>query len=314
MNYWWVSQNKTFQQEIGGGYMWSPKTNSKGGAVQSYINMTKLTVGDVVLSFYKQKIQHIGYVTYNARTSPKPEEFGTSGAGWSDTGWIVPVDWKPLTNPFRPKDYMDILSPLLSKKHAPIRPNGAGNLAYLFSIEPPLAEKIFSISGFNADEINSFPAIDFARPEILEKQEEGLVQAILNDTSISATEKKAVVNARRGQGRFKSNLEQVESKCRLTGVSDRRFLIASHIKAWSECNTNAERLDGYNGLLMSPSADRLFDRGFISFDDNGDVLISSRIEVGLLLELGMKELTNVGHFREKQRQYLKFHRTVIFKK
>ena len=63
MNYWWVSQNQTHKQEIGGGYMWSPKADKNGKPVQSYTNMTKVSVGDLVFAFYQSKIQSIGMHT-----------------------------------------------------------------------------------------------------------------------------------------------------------------------------------------------------------------------------------------------------------
>ena len=79
MNYWWVSQNQTHKQEIGGNYMWSPKANKNGKSVQSYTNMTKVSVGDLVFAFYQSKVQSIGIVMHPALTSPKPKDFGSSG-------------------------------------------------------------------------------------------------------------------------------------------------------------------------------------------------------------------------------------------
>ena len=136
---------------------------------------------------------------------------------------------------------------------------------------------------------------------------------IINDTEIDETEKDALVKSRRGQGKFKSNLKEIESSCRLTGVDDTRFLIASHIKAWSECSTNAERLDGYNGLLLSPNADKLFDKGFISFYDDGSLLVSSQMDSNILTKLRIALGINVGSFTEQQKQYLAHHRANTFK-
>jgi len=90
-------------------------------------------------------------------------------------------------------------------------------------------------------------------------------------TSIAETEKKQLINARKGQGKYRRNVEAVERGCRLTGVADRTFLVASHIKPWPK-SSNAERLNGNNDLLLSLHADRLFDRGWISFQDNGDIV------------------------------------------
>ena len=86
-----------------------------------------------------------------------------------------------------------------------------------------------------------------------------------------------------------------------------------HWKAWSECATNEERLDGYNGLLLSPNADKLFDKGFISFTDKGDLLVSSQVEQSLLESLGIEPQKNVGDFVQEQKHYLKYHRENVFK-
>ena len=72
--------------------------------------------------------------------------------------------------------------------------------------------------------------------------------------------------------------------------------------------------DGENGLLLTPDADHLFDRGFVSFDDNGDVLWSPVVHVPSLLRMGLDpaSIKNVGRFSEGQRSYLAFHRDSVF--
>ena len=66
---------------------------------------------------------------------------------------------------------------------------------------------------------------------------------------------------------------RIERACRITGVTREEHLRASHCKPWRD-SSNEERLDGENGLLLTPNADHLFDRGFIGFEDNGDVRVS----------------------------------------
>ncbi len=75
--------------------------------------------------------------------------------------------------------------------------------------------------------------------------------------SISTTQKQQLIMARVGQGDFRINVQKIESKCRITGLTDKRLLIASHIKPW-KVSSNEERLDGHNGLLLSPYIDKLF--------------------------------------------------------
>jgi hypothetical protein len=100
-------------------------------------------------------------------------------------------------------------------------------------------------------------------------------------TDIVATEKEQLVKARRGQGIFKANVRLNETRYRVTGVSHVRHLIASHIKPWREC-TDHEKLDGCNGLLLAPHVDHLFDRGYISFEDDGRLLVSPRLNPEVL--------------------------------
>ena len=89
--------------------MWSPKADKNGKPVQSYTNMTKVSVGDLVFAFYQSKIQSIGTVLHPAVTSPKPEEFGSSGDYWSNSGWMVAVSWTALPNPMSPKEHIETL-------------------------------------------------------------------------------------------------------------------------------------------------------------------------------------------------------------
>lgn len=133
-----------------------------------------------------------------------------------------------------------------------------------------------------------------------------------NSATVSQTEKEQLVKSRIGQGQFRQNVQQLESSCRVSGVDDARFLIASHIKPWRACN-NLERLDGANGLFLSPNIDLLFDRGHISFEDDGTLLIASIIDKETLQSLGVPcDTMNCGQFSPKQRRYLAYHRQHIF--
>ena len=131
-------------------------------------------------------------------------------------------------------------------------------------------------------------------------------------TDIGDTQKKQLVQARRGQGIFKANVRLNESACRMTGITDPALLIASHIKPWSK-SSDFEKLDGCNGLLLSPHVDRLFDRGLISFDDDGTVLRSNLVASHVWDAWGLKEIATVGSFSFKQCGYLAYHREHLFK-
>ena len=94
--------------------------------------------------------------------------------------------------------------------------------------------------------------------------------------------------------------------CAVRKCALRDFLRASHIKPWKH-STQKERLDPANGLLLSANIDILFDKGFVSFNDSGLMLISSRLSKTEKRALGLS-----GRLRrkpdEQQRLYLAQHR------
>ena len=112
---------------------------------------------------------------------------------------------------------------------------------------------------------------------------------------------------------FRQKLTSFENHCRITGVTYQPHLFASHIKPWRE-STNEERLDGENGLLLTPSIDHLFDRGFISFEDNGELMISDVAHKESVQRMGVdtEHVVRVGKFSEGQQFFLAHHRSAVF--
>lgn len=125
-----------------------------------------------------------------------------------------------------------------------------------------------------------------------------------------------LTEVRTKQELFKRRLINVEKQCRLTRVMDLRFLRASHIKPWSSCVTGDERTDGNNGLLLTPQADLLFDRGWITFENEGALCVASELpsDVKRRLGLNLKAGRSCGAFTADQQRYLEFHRNKVFAK
>lgn len=209
--------------------------------------MTKVTSGDIVFSFCDTYIKAIGVVQGNCESKKKPQEFGVTGDYWSEDGWFVPVKFKEIerTQQIRPKDHIERLRPLLAFEYAPlIKESGNGKQAvYLTKVTPDLAQVLCGLSNINLDVIQEA----LFNPEAKAEKEETLIK---EDPTLSETTKKSLINARRGQGKFKSNVTEISHKCFFTGLSDIKFLRASH-KPWAESD-NKERLDGNNGLLLVP--------------------------------------------------------------
>lgn len=143
MKFWWVNQNRTWKQEIGGEYMWSPKKSSNNKNLIYYDNMKLVKNGDIVFSYYKQEIGSIGVVTREAYDAIKPSEFGSDGDDWAKEGWMVDVKYKELSFPIRPKNFFDELKPTLPSKHSPLNYDGTGYQGYLFNISGEMAAVLF---------------------------------------------------------------------------------------------------------------------------------------------------------------------------
>ncbi|WP_417535604.1 HNH endonuclease [Methylophaga sp.] len=316
MAYWWVNQNQTYEQEVKGGYMWSPKKNRNGAKNQFYDNMTLVQPGDLVFSFRKQKISDIGVIQATGHSSVKPTEFGSIGENWSNEGWLVRVNWFQLTGPITPKRHIDQLLPTLPTKYSPLSVKGDG-LQSVYLAAVPEAMSSVLISKMNLNDQNLIAKADkliFGDTEVQDELEDQIQLEIEQNTEIDRTVIQALVKARKGQGRYRRNLELIETGCRLTGVEDKRLLRASHIKPWRCCENNHERLDGNNGLLLTPNADLLFDQGYISFQDDGRLLVSAQIHFDDLnaMNIDIGKPINAGPFNEHQKAYLKFHRENIF--
>ncbi|WP_341223963.1 HNH endonuclease [Loktanella salsilacus] len=314
MNYWWVNHKQTARQEIAGGYLWSPKRERNGNRSRYYDFMREARPDDVVVSFANAQIGHFGIVTGFPLSAPKPEEFGKTGAYWSDDGWLVPVSWSVVATPFRPKDNIENLRALLPVRYAPIQQDGNGNQkAYLTKIDGALFEQLRILGQFHPSLVNVDVGI-VVDSQFIHRIEDNIQLQIVSDQSLSDTEKSSIIKARRGQGIFRGNVELLEQSCRVTGLTDRRLLIASHIKPWRSCETASERLDGSNGLLLAPHIDRLFDVGLISFEKSGKVLVSDTLTEHSVEALSLNSAieAGVGPFSDAQDAYLRHHRSEIF--
>lgn len=317
MRFWWVNQNQTFRHEFRGGYLWSPKKNKNGRLNPFYEFMKEVSPGDIIFSFADTKIPAIGVALSNAYEAPKPLEFGQVGAYWDQIGWRVDVRFVGLRSQIRPVEHIARLRLYLPPTYSPLQPNGNGLQAvYLTRVSELLAGQLIDLIGTEARQIlQTWAVSDMGEEHSLSGQAEWEEHQLheLRTSAASETEKSALVLARRGQGLFRARVAMVERKCRVTGVSTPEYLRASHTKPWRDAS-NEERLDGENGFLLTPDVDHLFDRGFITFENTGRVLVSPVADVRVIEKLGIDEsmLRNVGSFSEGQRRYLDFHRESIF--
>lgn len=317
MNFWWVNQKQTYRHEVPGGYLWSPKLDQAGNRNHSYDLMRQVRPGDIVFSYANSLLKAVGVAQSYCYEYPKPDEFGQVGDYWSRVGWRVDISFREFVQPVRTIDHINSLRLLLPDKYSPIQPEtGRGNQAYLFHISRAFAAALAHLVDRSVlDLVNGNYAMD-ASPdrsaENLHEWEDRVEESIIKDPGLPETEKSTLVMARRGQGLFRERLLLIESRCRITLVNNSKHLIASHTKPWRDCS-NEERLDPENGLMLTPTVDHLFDKGFIGFEDSGELIVSSVADKISLARMNIPvgQTHGVGSFTQGQREYLDWHRENI---
>jgi len=129
-----------------------------------------------------------------------------------------------------------------------------------------------------------------------------------------STEAERWVLQRVGQDLFRNALlDYWQGRCCVTGLAVPELLRASHIKPWAQCESDEERLDVFNGLLLAPHLDALFDGGWMTVQPDGNVLFAKRIPASALQQLGVQQDLKVQGLTTTHQSYLGFHRDSVFK-
>lgn len=313
VRYWWVNHKRTHLEEIAGEFLWSPLKKPNGGDTESPNNMTRVMPGDVVFAYSlgDSALRAVGVALSRAREATNPLEFGKARRQTgAQRGWHVTVRYAELPEPLHPKRHVAELARFLPERNSPLRVSGAGNPSvYLAAVPYGLSAALRRLIGAGLDtlieEITQRAGSDF--------QDDVAEEVILQRTDLAPQTKLDLIKARRGKGRYRDNLQAVEAACRLTGLLDRRHLRAVHIKPWRR-SSDAEKLDGHNGLLLSPHLEHLFSRGYLSFSDAGELLVSSHLNPAVLEKWGLQLPRYVDPFTYEQCRYLDYHRREVFER
>jgi len=158
------------------------------------------------------------------------------------------------------------------------------------------SEFVFKINALSYDDVDAFKEV---REHAAEYK------------TLAVTEQEQIVKSRLGQGNFGRNVIRLWGSCSITGLQSVSLLRASHIKPWKESN-NDERLTPYNGLLLIPDYDFLFDKGYISFKTNGSVLISQRLSPFARKVFDVRDNLQLRKIFPENRDCLEFHRSEVF--
>ncbi len=297
IRYWWVNYKHATTPGATGEYLHCVERSRNGSRNESYRNLTRVQPDELVFAFIDGAVRAVGIALHAAVESPSaPGE------------WQLPIRFLQLEVPLNPKTHMPRLKPVLPRSYSPLRATGVRNPAvYLASVSDPMSAILRQLLDEQLEDIEA--QINAAVGS--ELADDWIATTIQRRTDIGSADRQQLLRARRGQGVFRRNLEKIENACRVTGLLDRRHVRATHIKPWSACE-DREKLDGFNGLLLSPHLAHLFARGYISFADNGELLISRHLNPAVLKSWSVSPSTNVGKFQPQQRLYLEYHRRQVF--
>jgi hypothetical protein len=307
--HWWVNHASGDLEQIAGSYLWWPQKNPSGARTLCQHNMLRMIPGDLVFSHAATQISALGVVLDRARGAPNPAP-GAAVPLRPGLGWLVPVRFTVLRQPLHPQSHWTELAPLLPRRRSPLRESGASDpKVFLSDLAPALAKKLRALLHGQVEEFEERVALETdGRLADLALEEQ-----IWQRANVSARAKRDLIDARTGHGLFRERLESIETACRVTGILDRRYLCATHIKPWRDAD-DRERLDGCNGLLLSPHLQQLFQRGHISFADDGALLISRHLNPFVRSGWGLQRPAAPRAFRIEQRGYLAHHRQHVFER
>ena len=184
------------------------------------------------------------------------------------------------------------------------------NSANSKKISIDIKEKAYQIYFARQDIPNSLLQVQSDKSlaeQILIDTELGLIE---ENSQLSKEEKLALIKIRFGQSSYRSNLINLWGGCSITGCENVNILIASHIKPYRDCN-RVERYDKFNGLLLTPNYDKLFDSYLISFDNEGKILISENLSSGDLIKLNISKHDKIRILQSEHLNYLKHHRKLF---
>ena len=286
MAYFWVNQGQTFKLEYQFECLWAPIVDKNGRSIHHWDTMTQLRAGDIIINYSKSKVVGYCVAQTSAYNYSKPEEFN-GHSNWGAEGRICDVKYYLFETPIDKAVIFNKIKDLNSSSYSPFNIKGNVNQGYLYNLTKQEFEVILDIADIKLESIN----ID-----------------VLPEDSSAETETLAVGKRRIGQGKYRKDVIQLwEGKCAITGSSIQELLIASHIVPWKD-SSSIEKTDEHNSVLLSALYDKLFDRYFISFDDNGKILVSRTINLKEKASLSITGTEMIEIKSDRMLNYLRKHR------
>jgi putative restriction endonuclease len=297
MDFYWVNLGRTYDDAIKHDFLWAPKTktNKKTGKSYSHAGWTTVNdvkAGDIVFCYDHGYIKAVATAKQDSYRA-KPPEF-KSFESWPEPGYRIEVSFEVLDKPIDVSVFIEEFTDSYNEMCTPKVFNSAGKVTQNYMAYMPKAGALLILKALGDIAINISDSASSP-----------------SDKKPSKTTSNAVINARLGQGKFRKDILALwENTCPVTHIQVPSLLVASHIYPW-QFSSNEERLDAYNGLPLSPTIDKLFDKGYVSFSDDGVLLINEKVKDGLLDRLGVNPDAKISGLTGMHARYLSKHRKLF---
>ncbi|AXH99768.1 HNH endonuclease [Sporosarcina sp. PTS2304] len=300
-----VMQGRTYEEEKTMGILWCMQQDSIGNTHHFWERMKEVAVGDRIFHYVRGEIVAISVVTSSYKEEKRPAEIPLLGSE-EEKGYLLEADYFEFEKPLHVAQYFDKIRSYLPIKYSPFQDNAYGNQGYLYPCNEQLTCKLVEL------------LTDLNRYEAEEEQLEfvmGTVQAIEHDfltPLLAETETEAKNKLRLGRQLHRNELSPLwHDQCALCEISLLELLQASYAKPWKDCTTE-ERVDPHNGILLCRNHHALYHNGFIAFDGQGKIHLSSILREEDYEKYGLHEKMRVNR-TEKNKPYLKWHKKHMFK-
>jgi len=298
MDFYWVNIGGSFDEVKEHSFLWAPSytLNQNGNKTVNagWKHVPDVKKGDIFFCYKGKQIIYLARAISNAHEADRPET--RAFRSWKTEGYRIDVELTILDVPLNIAEFKYDIIDRFNEQCSPklFGTKNEVSQSYLISIPKSMATLILDNLGGDFSDV--FETSSFTEKKINNSQER---------------EREARIKARVGQGQFRKDvLSHWNNTCPVTGVNSPNLLIASHIHSWFLSDSD-EKIDGFNGLLLSPNADKLFDKGLISFSCDGSILVSPNLSTDTLIALGISEKTKIIGLTPKHYFYLEKHRSTF---
>ncbi|MGC6455951.1 MAG: HNH endonuclease [Coraliomargaritaceae bacterium] len=294
-SFYWVNLGDSHKVVLENNFLWAPShaLNPKGKVTinAGWKSVPGVKKGDVIFCHRKNEIIFVAVASKGSYKSNKPQF--TEFERWPEDGYKIEVSLNRLKHPLSTNLFKDEFIELHNSNCNPILFASDGNAAqqYMISLPAVGGSMIMDALGEHAIEI-----------------QDTVYEAKADEKKAEGAEREAITKARVGQGKFREEVLKLwNHQCPITCVNRPELLVASHIVSWQLSNSS-EKVDPYNGLPLSPNIDKLFDKGYISFSDDGRIVTQKTFDKSLFHKLGINIESSIVGLTNKHKIYLARHR------